>query len=460
MAPPVERKTGVFWGCCKSLLTCDFFPRTHRVYHDRALGNENVTTAKDAPNSTEQPDTRPKWQQNLEFLDFLTAYRPFTLIDHYFLPYSTGPSMAYLLVSILFLVFFAITVFSSNRAENRLLFARPNGKGFVLPPTGVGIRSTTTQTDVRSEYSISFYQTERSYSGDNTVTIRRTLLPSSGCDSGNALFDLKTCIDGTAVLQSSLTDARLSPGTSKEIEMFIRSDTSHVFQNVTVSITVQRHDGDMNFEEVFSDAPLELQFRPQTGLVSDVQFYYAESVFEEDNSLFFINEESFDAAVYQGYFDTPYAFNASIDNSTLFVARFQFQGVELLVQETDFPFVDQLGLVCGFGAFLYLFGFLFRWYNKYHFHRQGNFEDSNIEPSFMKHFLHTDKNYTPPGIKSLADQNLNDRTATDTSLKQVLENAEEVRQLVDDVLKTRRDLRNKLYNDDQNVFTFRSRGKA
>eukprot|EP00954_Amorphochlora_amoebiformis_P007010 546279-Amorphochlora_amoeboformis.AAC.1 len=111
MAPPVERKTGVFWGCCKSLLTCDFFPRTHRgelkesifllllsctnkrstsVYHDRALGNENVTTAKDAPNSTEQPDTRPKWQQNLEFLDFLTAYRPFTLIDHYFLPYSTG----------------------------------------------------------------------------------------------------------------------------------------------------------------------------------------------------------------------------------------------------------------------------------------------------------------------------------------------------------------------------------
>ena len=76
----------------------------------------------------------PGWKSWLLQFDYFTVYHPFEIINHYFQPHSTGPSMAFLLASILIVVMYASNVAMRNNDQSYLSLRQiDNSEEFKLP---------------------------------------------------------------------------------------------------------------------------------------------------------------------------------------------------------------------------------------------------------------------------------------------------------------------------------------
>jgi len=96
--------------------------------------------------------------------------------------------------------------------------------------------------------------------------------------------------------------------------------------------------------------------------------------------------------------------------------------------------VDDLGTVVGLAVTIWWIGFVFRWYNRWHFRRNGNFRDGNMDQSYLRNFLNKPHDFTPPGIKELNDEGFPDTKSTEEKLKKVNKLSKVIRATLKEVL--------------------------
>jgi len=428
-------------------------PDADPEYNDRALGDEGVASSggDDAATGSRQP----KWQQQLQLFDVFTAYRPFTIIDYYFQPYSTGPSLAWLLASVIIIIFYATTVFTRGTQVTRLVRFQSKGEAEVLPTSGVGLLTRDDQDLLAlGNFSVQWEKVTRSFDGTKEEVVIESLT-SSNC-GGAPEFMGKTCVQGRS-MKNSL--GRAIPD-STQIEIRARiignsniatSELSAQFENALVKIAFFRYDQSSEFQEFLADGIEEINIYGRSGITSEVDVVFAIAEWDRKETPSFFSEDIATVCFFRGFYETQRDLDLAFDD-TYFSISFRLEDLDFRTKLISVTFSEQIGTVCGVAAALYVIGSILRWYNKYHFRAHGAFEDANVEQSFLRHFLHTEKNYTPPGIKELADENLSDTKRTQKKTDDIVKLSKQVRRKLKKILKTRKDEKDALRASKQSSF--------
>lgn len=479
-------------GCLRCLCPCGTHATAHKAYQDRALRNDEKDGLGRAGDTAAAADAhRSNWATQLQRLDVLTAYRPFDIIDYYFEPHTTGPSISFLIAAILIVVMYACTVFLRDNSRAYLVRREAERRAYTLPsPTGIALLdSSYSQFSDASYYFVVWEAFERAVTtpmggGDAILAVSNASLGTQACtliDSSRAEFKPAICPLSThdATLESSIVRtfntgspsrdvvARVVRCTAETAARYLSESTTcktdveinNKFTEGYVRVVLTRFDTSKTVFRQFLDDGIQIITVPGRApanasgafggarRASSLEAIYAPASWRVESRISFGTTQE-NVAHFRAAYDTPYtpAGDAAGGNdTTLFAVRFSLTDEEVRTQFVFSNFLDSLGFICGLAVTLWNVGYLCRRYNRSHFRRHGTFRDANMDPFFLKNFLDKKHEYTPPGVEELsADGRLSDAKAADQALADALRLARRARQTLHAVLQAQTDLKDDL----------------